>query len=39
MLVDSEDHVFRFISEESKLIKTDWQLFDYILARFQAELT
>ena len=39
MLVDSEDHIFRFISEESKVIKTDWQLFDYILARFQAELT
>lgn len=38
MLVDSEDNVFRFISEENKLIKTDKKLFDYILTRFQVEL-
>ena len=38
MLVDSNDNVFRFISEVNKLIKTDKKLFDYILTRFQAEL-
>lgn len=38
MLVDSEDNIFRFISEENKLVETGKKLFDYILTRFQAEL-
>lgn len=37
MLVDSEDNVFGFISEENRLVETGKKLFDHILARFQAE--
>lgn len=37
ILVDSEDNVFRFISEENKLVRTEKKLFDYILTRFLAE--
>lgn len=38
ILVDSEDNVFRFVSEENTLTKIGKKLFDYILTRFQAEL-
>ena len=37
ILVDAEDRVFRFISEENALTATGKKLFDYILTRFQAE--
>jgi len=38
ILVDSEDNVYRFVSEENTLTKVGRKLFDYILTRFQAEL-
>ena len=38
ILVDSDDNVLRFISEENTLKKVGKKLFEYILIRFQAEL-
>lgn len=38
ILVDSEDNVLRFISEENTLANVGKKLFDYILYSFQEEL-
>lgn len=35
ILVDTEDNVYEYISEEDKLIKTETKLFQYILKRFE----
>lgn len=38
ILVDSQDNVFRFVSEGNNMTNTGEKLFDYILTRFREEL-
>lgn len=34
-LIDSQDNIYRYISEKDELIKTDWKLGDYVVHRFK----